>query len=261
MPSWNADLYLKFAADRTRPASDLARRVAIDDPRHVIDLGCGPGNSLQALAQRWPRAALTGLDNSAEMIAAAGRAYPDRRWVAADIADWAAGAGDPYDVVYSNAAMQWLPDHATLYPAMFRHVAPGGALAIQVPADVDAPPHRIMRDLAASPEWRGRFPAGGVREWFVHDAGFYYDLLSPLGARLDLWRTEYTQVMDDADAIVEFYRGSGLRPFLDALTCDEDRSRFIADYGAAIRPAFPARPDGRVLFPFLRLFLIAYRPA
>jgi trans-aconitate 2-methyltransferase len=179
--------------------------------------------------------------------------------VAADIADWAAGPGEIYDVVFSNAAMQWLPDHAALYPALFRHVAPGGALAIQVPADIDAPAHRIMRDLAAAPAWRAHFPPRGVREWFVHDVGFYFDLLSPAAARLDIWRTEYLQVMDGADAIVAFYRGSGLRPFLEALSSDEHRARFTADYCEAIRAAFPARPDGRVLFPFLRLFVIAYR--
>jgi trans-aconitate 2-methyltransferase len=259
MPSWNADQYLRFAAERTRPSHDLVRQIALDDPRCVIDLGCGPGNSTRVLAERWPQAQLTGLDNSTAMIAAAERAYPAHRWVQADIARWAAEDGEPFDLVFSNAALQWVPEHGALFPALFGRVAPGGALAIQVPADIDAPAHRIMRELAKSPRWRDAIAP--VREWHVHDTGFYYDLLAPLAARLDIWRTEYLHVLDNAAAIVAWYAGTGLRPFLDALPSEGHRAGFTAEYLALIREAYPARPDGKVFLPFLRLFLIACRDA
>ena len=176
-----------------------------------------------------------------------------------DIAEWAAGAGELFDVVFSNAALQWVPDHASLYPALLRHVAPGGALAVQVPMNLDAPAHLAMRELASTPAWACLLPPGGVREWHAHDAGFYFDLLASTAARLDLWETEYFHVMGGPAAIVEWYKGTGLRPFLDALPTDDDRTNFLADYTDRIADAYPAQADGRVLFPFRRFFLVAYR--
>jgi trans-aconitate 2-methyltransferase len=259
MPSWNADQYLKFARERTQPARDLAARVAVEAPRSVIDLGCGPGNSTALLTARWPGAEVSGLDNSSAMIAAARRDYPRQQWAVGDIAEWAAADGPRCDVIFSNAALQWVPDHPALYPALFRRLAPGGALAVQVPMNLDAPAHVQMRELASTPAWACLLPAGGVREWHVHDAGFYYDLLSGMAARIELWETEYLHVMESAAAIVEWYKGTGLRPFLDALPTDGDRASFLADYGDRIAAAYPARADGHVLFPFRRFFLVAYR--
>jgi trans-aconitate 2-methyltransferase len=259
MPSWNADQYLKFAAERTQPSRDLLARIGIDRPSRVIDLGCGPGNSTSLLVGRWAGADVSGLDNSAAMIDQANRDYPDQRWMVGDIAEWAAKSGEPFDVVFSNAALQWVPNHAELYPALFRRVAPGGALAIQVPINLDAPAHVAMRELASTPAWACLLPPDGVREWHVHDAGFYYGLLAPAAARLDLWETEYIHVMDGPAGIVEWYKGTGLRPFLDALPTDADRANFLADYTDRIADAYPTQPDGRVLFPFRRFFLVAYR--
>lgn len=256
---WDAGQYLRFAEERTQPCRDLVSRVAAASPARVIDLGCGPGNSTQVLAERWPAARLTGLDSSAEMIAEARRASPDRAWVAADIAAWAASNTEPFDVVFSNAALQWLPDHRALLPRLMAQLAAGGALAVQVPNNLDAPAHRIARSLAASATWRDRFPPAGVREWYVHEPGFYYDLLAPRSARLDIWETEYLQIMPDAAAILEWYKGTGLRPYLTALPQAADREQFCAEYLAAIRAAYPPRADGRVLFPFRRLFLVAYK--
>ena len=253
MPTWQADQYLRFAAERTQPCRDLAARVAIESPRRVIDLGCGPGNSTEVLAARWPGAEITGLDSSPKMLERAAATHPGWRWVACEIAEWSHGE-DACDVVFSNAALQWVPDHASLFPRLLARVAAGGALAIQMPGNYDAEPHRLMRAVAS------HFPATeGVREWFTHGMEFYYDLLAPQATRVDLWATEYIHVMDGPDAIVEWYKGSGMRPFLEALHCDADRERFTAEYLAAIRQAYPARPDGSVLFPFRRLFLVAYR--
>ena len=205
------------------------------------------------LAARWPGAELTGLDSSSEMIAKARGAHPGWHWLSGDIAEWTNGH-DCFDVVFSNAAMQWVPDHRSAFPRLLPRVAPGGALAVQMPANFEAEAHTLMRAVAS------RYPAtAGVREWFTHDTGFYYDSLAPLAARLELWSTEYIHIMDSPESIVEWYSGSGMRPFLDALPTDSQREAFTADYLAAIREAYPPRRDGRVLFPFRRLFIVAYR--
>jgi trans-aconitate 2-methyltransferase len=259
MPDWNAHQYLKFAEERTRPCRDLAARIAVSNARRVIDLGCGPGNSTAVLRDRWPGAAFTGLDSSADMIERARGEHPHQQWILDDIAAWAAQGDDLFDIVFSNAALQWVDDHATLYPRLLSHVAPGGALAIQIPGNIDAIPHQLMRDVAASPTWRSRFPAEGIREWHHHELEFYYDVLAPTAARLDLWATDYLHILPDAEAIVEWYRSTGLRPFLNALESETDRQRFAADYLEALRPHFRPRAAGGVLFPFRRIFAIAYR--
>ena len=159
MPSWNADQYLKFAEERTQPSRDLLARIAVAAPRSVIDLGCGPGNSTALLAERWPNAAITGLDSSPAMIRAAERDYPASRWIIEDIAAWADRVENIFDIIFSNAALHWLPDHARLYPALLGHLAPGGVLAVQVPMNLDAPAHLAIRDLARTPAWGPReFP-------------------------------------------------------------------------------------------------------
>ena len=262
MSGWSPHQYLKFAGERTRPCHDLAERIAVADAHRVIDLGCGPGNSTAVLRARWPHAQITGLDSSPEMIERARREWPDtdrQHWLTAGIAEWAAQADAQFDVVFSNAALQWVDDHARLYPDLFLHVAPGGAFAVQIPGNIDALPHRLMREVAASPAWSRFFPPGQPCEWHHHEIEFYYDILAPSAARLDLWATEYLHILADVEAIVEWYRATGLRPFLEALETDAGRERFMADYLAMLRPHFAPRPAGGVLFPFRRLFLIAYR--
>lgn len=262
MSGWNPNQYLKFAEERTRPCRDLAAHIDVAKVQRAIDLGCGPGNSTAVLRDRWPDAEFTGLDSSAEMIARARHEWregPRQRWIAGDISAWAAAGDGPYDVVFSNAAMQWVEDHEHVYPRLLARVASGGALAIQIPGNLDALPHRLMREVAASPAWNGWFPPGKAREWHHHEMEFYYDVLAPAAARLDLWATEYLHILPDAEAIVEWYRGTGLRPFLEVLDTDADRQRFVADYLAALRQHYPPRAAGGVLFPFRRIFLVAYR--
>lgn len=256
MPSWNAQQYLEFADERTQPCRDLVARVALDNPHRIVDLGCGPGNSTQVLAKRWPGSQILGLDSSAEMIASAKQAYPGMEWQVADISSWSSAT--PCDLLFANAALQWVPDHAALFPRLLSQVAAGGALAVQVPANLDAPAHRRMRELAASPAWRDHFP-GLVREWFVHEPEFYFDWLAPLSRRVDLWITEYLHVLPGPAGIVEWYKGTGLRPFLDLLKESADREKFLDDYLNLVEIDYPRRPNGQVLFPFRRLFVIAYR--
>jgi trans-aconitate 2-methyltransferase len=258
MPTWDPHQYLQFAEERTLPCRDLVRRIELSAPTNIIDLGCGPGNSAAVIAERWPQARITGLDNSPEMIAAARKTQPQNNWIVGDITTWAQADEQLFDLIVSNAAMQWVDDHSTAFARLMRHVAPGGALAIQMPGNYDAPAHLLMRELSASPAWRDRFPRR-VREWNVHDLPFYYDVLNPHAKRVDLWATEYIHNMPESGAIVEWYRGTGLRPFLDALSTESDRERFTHEYGQRLRAAYPQQSDGRVLFPFRRLFMIAYR--
>jgi trans-aconitate 2-methyltransferase len=208
------------------------------------------------LAKRWPRAELTGIDNSAAMLTAARAAYPTKQWVEADITAWIADR--PFDVVFSNAALQWVPDHASIFPRLLEQVARGGALAAQVPANFDAPPHQAMRNIAQSAIWQNRF-TGTPRHWHVQPTEFYYDVLAPHVRELDIWKTEYLHLFGNVDEIVEWYRGTGLRPWLEALPTESDREQFVADFRSALAQHFRPRPDGNVLFPFERLFLIAYR--
>jgi trans-aconitate 2-methyltransferase len=259
MPTWNAEIYLRFADERTRPCRELAARLAVESPRQVIDLGCGPGNSTQVLVERWPNASIVGLDSSREMIDAARRDQPIRTWVCDNIAKWATADSQTFDIIFSNAALQWVPNHPTVLPQLLKKVAIGGAFAMQVPGNMHAPAHQLMRELANSSKWQSRLAADGVREWHVLDLPAYYEILAPHAGRIDAWETEYLQVLPSAEAIVDWYRGTGLRPFLDALSNDEDRDRFAADYLDQIRLAYPTRPSGQVLFPFRRLFVIAYR--
>jgi trans-aconitate 2-methyltransferase len=254
MAEWSAGQYLIFGEERTRPCRDLANAIGGEPPKRVIDLGCGPGNSTAVLAARWPDAEIVGLDNSDQMLAAARRDYPSRTWECADIAEWASAAGPVFDLVFSNAALQWTHDHATLFPRLLRR---GRILAAQLPTGGDYPAQRLIRSIAASARWRDRFQHQ-VADWHTHDASFYYDVLAPLASRVDIWETDYLHVMDGPEGIVEWYRGTGLRPFLAALA-EPDRDVFLARYLEAIRPCYPRRSDGRILFPFRRLFMIGYR--
>ncbi len=260
MPSWDSSQYLQFAQERTQPSIDLAARVGLDAPARIVDLGCGPGNSTAVLAQRWPNAQLTGVDTSPAMLATARREFPAPAWVESDIAAWAADTtGDAsFDLVFSNAALQWVPDHARLLPRLLAKVSPGGVLAFQVPHSLEAPPQRCLRALASSPEWGSRFLHPPI-PWHVEPPGFYYDILGPRAGRLDIWLTDYIHVLAGPEAVVEWYRGTGLRPFLDQLPDEEARAGFLRDYLAAITPCYTRQADGRILMPFRRLFVIASR--
>jgi trans-aconitate 2-methyltransferase len=259
MPTWSAEQYLKFGDERTRPCRDLAARIAVPDARRIIDLGCGPGNSTEVLASHWPDAEIAGFDSSAAMLETARKSRPERQWIEGDIVAWASGSGPHYDVVFANASLQWIPDHAANFPRLLARVAPAGAFAAQLPGNHKGPIHQTMRDIAASTAWRKWFPSGRVREWHSSDLAHYYDMLAPHAARLDTWETTYLHIMSAAEDIVEWYKGSGLRPYLEAIGEESVRQRFVAEYLEAIRPLYPPRSDGKVLFPFRRIFMIAYR--
>jgi trans-aconitate 2-methyltransferase len=229
--------------------------VPVASPARVVDLGCGPGNSTALLRERWPAARLVGVDNSPEMLARARQDFPDIEWIAGDVATFAMGGGEPVDVWFANAVLHWVPDHATLLPALVARLRCGGALAVQMPDNAAEASHLLMHELPGP--WRARLRAVGGR-MPVESAGFYYDLLAPAARHVDIWRTTYEHVMPDAVAIVEWVKGSGLRPYLDALE-EGERADYLAAYTEAIAAAYPARADGKRLFPFPRLFIVAVR--
>ena len=255
--SWDADLYMRFGDQRTRPARDLADRIDLADPRRIIDLGCGPGNSTAVLRERFPDASLIGLDSSEKMIAKAREGDPGGEWILGAIEEWEPDA--PYDVVFSNAAFQWASDHAALLRRLFTHVAEGGALAFQIPRHVDSPLRRAMLEIAEDPAWAARMdePRSALT---MESPGYYYDALADLAETLDIWETEYDHVMDGPDHIVEWISSTGLRPFMHALEDDEAaQEHFVALLRERVREEYPRRSDSKVLFPFNRLFCVAYR--
>jgi trans-aconitate 2-methyltransferase len=252
--SWNPEIYLTFADQRTRPAAELLGRVRAEHPARVIDLGCGPGNSTGLLAARWPGAQLEGLDSSAAMLAEARASGIPATWVEADLAGWTPSA--PYDVIFSNATLQWVAGQESLLPKLMDFVKAGGTFAFQVPVNYDAPSHRLMRETAQDPRWREKLIS--VREIQRGRAEVYYDILKPHAASLDIWQTEYLQVLEGEDAVYRWVSGTGLRPFLDALQ-GEARDGFIALYKTKLTAAYPRRGDGTTLFPFQRLFVVAQK--
>ena len=253
---WNPNLYLKFANERTQPSLDLIARIGLDKPARLIDLGCGTGNSTEALRRRWPGAEVTGLDNSARMLEMAARDFPSGKWVQADINAWSAET--PYDLVFSNATLQWVKGHATLIPRLFAQVAAGGALAVQMPHSGKMAVRKWILATADDSAWRERMVAAR-NATAIESSETYYDLLAPLSSRLDLWETEYMHVMADPDAILEWIRATSLRPFLDALAGADARAAFEAQLRGRVDAAFPVRADGKRLFSFMRLFFVAYR--
>lgn len=255
MTLWDPDQYLRFGEERTRPAIELVSRIRLDGPGTIIDLGCGPGNSTQVLRQRWPGARVSGLDSSAEMIAAARLAYPDQEWLLGDIEQWS--SAEPFGLVFSNAALQWTRNQAALLSRLFQQVAPGGTLAFQIPSDAHSPLRTAIREIAADPAWCSRM-ADARSALTLEAPEVYYDALAPQARSIDLWETTYHQVMSSPAAIIDWISGTGLRPYLQALAGEAERARFLAMLHERVALAYPTRPDGRVLFPFRRLFLIAY---
>lgn len=247
--TWNPAQYLKFSGTRTRAAADLLARVTLDAPASVVDLGCGPGNSTALLAARWPAAKVTGVDSSREMIEAARAAMPGLAWVEGNAAAWKPEA--PVDLLFANAVLHWLPDHEALLPKLMGRLAPGGILAVQMPMNFDAPAYRLIRELAGKPE-----DSGGWRPPL--DPQSYYRILAPHAASVDLWESEYQQVMAGVEDILEWAKGTVLLPYLQGLDPVESSS-LMNRYREGLAKLYPAQPDGKVLFPFKRLFFVATR--
>jgi trans-aconitate 2-methyltransferase len=260
--TWDPQQYLQFEDQRLRPAIDLLARVPSAAPQRIVDLGCGTGNVTRLLAQRWPDAQITGVDNSAAMLERARTAAADLprvTFVAAELDAWS--AAPPVDLVYSNAALHWLPDHAALIARVASMVAATGVLAVQMPDNFRAPSHASIAALAESARWRAKL-APLLRPTPTAPAADYYVWLAPLFSRIDIWTTDYLQVLAPSAAgdhpVAAWTKGTWLVPFLAVLDGAE-QEEFLAAYEHELALAYPLQPDGGVLFPFRRLFIVANR--
>lgn len=257
--SWSAKQYVAFEDERTRPVRDLLSALPDIEARSVMDLGCGPGNSTEVLAACFPDAVVRGLDSSSDMIEAARRRLPRARvhFEMSGIEEW--NDPGPFDVILANAVLQWVPDHVGLLPKLVAKLAVGGGLAIQMPDNLDGPAHRLMREVAANGPWAHALASSSAARTVIADANWYYELLRAHCTTVNIWRTTYHHPMrDGAAGIVDWFKGSGLRPFLEPLDA-ASRAAYLERYTAAVALAYPALSDGSVLLPFPRLFITAIR--
>jgi trans-aconitate 2-methyltransferase len=253
---WNPELYLKFDKERTQPSIDLVSRINCENPSKIIDIGCGPGNSTQILAQRWPNAEITGIDNSPAMIDKAKSDYPKQNWLLLD-----AGKDEipgKFELVFSNAAIQWIPDHAKLLEKLHTLLNHEGILAIQVPLFWNMPIGKTIVETSNKSKWKEQ--TKGIKELFtIHEPSFYYNQLAKLFTTIELWETDYIHKMNSHHAILEMIRSTGLKPFLERLDSDNDKNDFENSVLLEIMKNYPLQDNGKVLFPFKRLFFIAQK--
>ncbi|QTL04830.1 trans-aconitate 2-methyltransferase [Aquabacter sp. L1I39] len=254
---WDAALYLKFEDERTRPSSDLLARIPPIAPKYVVDLGCGPGNSTELLAHRFPQAQVAGIDTSPDMIAAARKRLPGATFLRGDVS--ALSLEIPADVLFANAVLQWVPDHEALMPRLMEQLAPGGVLAVQMPDNLEESSHVAMRVAAAEAPWADKLKSAADARTSLPSVDGYYAMLRPHCAALDIWRTTYHHPLNGHTAIAEWVKSTGLRPFLDPLT-PEEREAYLARYTELVAPHYPVHADGKVLLAFPRLFLVARKP-
>ena len=254
--AWSASQYVKFEDERTRPARDLLAQVPLEAISRAVDLGCGPGNSTELIAERFGAVGVSGLDSDPDMLESARRRMPGTAFVQADLASWQ--PSEKADLLFSNAVFQWLPNHLDILERLMDGLAPGGVLAVQMPDNLDEPSHVAMRELADDPRFSKYYPNGGKRRSALPPPDVYLDRLDARCIRIDVWHTIYYHRLANAEAIVEWVKGTGLRPYLDALPADA-REAYLAAYLRRIREAYPPLADGRVLLKFPRLFVVAVK--
>jgi trans-aconitate 2-methyltransferase len=253
---WSARQYLKFEDERTRPPRDLLARVPLTNPKCVVDLGCGPGNSTELLVERFPNAEVIGLDSSPDMLRQARERLPQCQFVEGDLATWTPEAG--IGLLFGNAVFQWLPDHPKVLARLLQALRPGGVLAVQMPDNMQEPALLLQEKVASSGPWAAALAGiDNTRKDLMRPEG-YYDLLRPLCSHLDIWHIHYQHIMNDHLGVVEWFKGSSLRPYYAPLA-GEMREGFLAAYSAEIKRAYPARYDGKVMLKFPRLFIVAVR--
>lgn len=254
MADWNSKQYLKFKNERTQPAIDLVNRIYINNPRKIIDIGCGPGNSTNILAQRFPNAYILGIDNSLNMIETAKRDYPNLDFKICDASKDLSLLDHDFDVVFSNACIQWIPNHSELLKNMIGLLKPGGILAVQTPMNYKEPIHKIIEEIATNEKWKSEF--ANPRIFYNLTQGEYYDLLSEISAEFSLWETIYFHNLKSHKDIMEWYRGTGLKPYLDILS-EEKKKLFEQDVFKQVIQEYPIQKNGSIIFRFPRFFFTA----
>ncbi len=250
-----AKQYSTFEDERTRPVRDLLNAIPLVQVRTAIDIGCGPGNSTEALIAHYPEAQVSALDSSEDMINAARKRLPAVQFELIGAQDWQ--PAEKFDLIFANASLQWVPDHASLYPRLISNLQAGGVLAVQTPDNLDEPAHQLMRKIADEGPWANKL--ANISRTPRNNANWYLELLRPLCKNVDVWRTTYYHALPGgASDVVAWFKGSGLRPYLAPLT-EEEQQDYLARYEDALRLAYPALSDGTVLLPFPRLFIVASR--
>ena len=253
---WNPDLYLTFNKERIRPTVDLVSRIYYDMPDKIIDIGCGPGNSTQILHQRWPDSIIVGADNSPAMIKKAADDYPDQKWILFDAGKEV--IEDKFDIVFSNAVIQWIPNHDRLIKKFSDMMNKHGILAVQLPLFFDMPLGQLISEIAENTKWRNA--TRGVRKLFtINPASYYYDLLVTYFSKIDIWTTDYCHIMESHSAILEMIKTTGMKPYLEKIANEAERLEFEKLVLDKIKQDYPSQQNGRVLFPFKRLFFIAIK--
>jgi trans-aconitate 2-methyltransferase len=253
---WSAAQYLKFEDDRTRPARDLLAQVPLARVATAVDIGCGPGNSTELIVRRFPDAKVSGFDSSANMLEQAKKRLAQCEFALADVTSWT--PPPETDLLFGNAVFQWIPNHAEIMGRLLDSLPSGGVLAVQMPDNTKEPTHMLMAEFAKSGPWANNQALAEAARGDLAEPAVYYDALRPHCSRVDIWQTIYQHIMPNAEAIVEWFKGSALRPFLAALTPEEGQE-FLAAYTAAVARQYPKRTDGSVLLRFPRLFIVATR--
>jgi trans-aconitate 2-methyltransferase len=256
MEDWSARQYLKFEDERTRPPRDLLAQVPLGQPRLVVDLGCGPGNSTELLVERYPQAEIVGLDSSPDMLRKARERLPKLKFTEAEIETWT--PQPQTDLLFSNAVMQWLPNHIAVLRRLMEALAPGGVMAVQMPDNTREPALKFQGEVGRNGPWADHPEIKAAPREDLPSVEEYYDLLKPVSSHIDIWHSVYNHVMASPQAIVEWFKGSSLQPFLSPLDVAM-REKFLAAYGEKIAGAYKPRVDGKVLLKFPRLFIVAVR--
>lgn len=250
---WNPSEYLKYENERSLPCMDLLSRISLNNPKHIVDLGCGPGNSTELLFNRYPEALICGVDNSKEMLNAAKKRLPAFEFIQADLSTWRPSKS--VNLLFANAVFQWIPNHLDVIKQMLNNLQPGSVLALQIPDNLNEPSHALMRQIASEDVWKVYFQEPINRERILSPEA-YYNALKPYCKNLAFWNTSYRHVLDDASKIVEMIKSTGLSPYLQKLP-KEKQENFLLDYSRGVSKAYPSLYDGSVLFSFPRFFMIA----
>lgn len=256
MSDWSAAQYSKFKSERTIPAIDLANSLNCENVNSVLDIGCGIGNSTAVLAKKFPCAEITGVDNSEDMLETAKKENPGIEFIKLDAENEIGKIKNRYDIVFSNACIQWIPNHRKLLKELFSLLHNGGTLAVQIPQQSKHPVHNIMKSLSKSEKWNSKLHV--ERMYNNLSENEYYDVLSELTDNFRIWETTYLHSMPSYESIIEWYKGTGLRPYLEQLSSD-DRKDYLCDLLQCLKDTYPVQKNGEIIFKFPRLFFIAQK--